>query len=1179
MSGPSDLVQTADANQARAAEPQASVWVSANAGTGKTAVLVKRFLRLLLAGAAPESILCLTYTKTAAAEMQNRLLKTLSDWALMPEESLRGELGSLLQEPFDDEDMRVARRLFARVLDARGGLKIHTIHGFCERLLQRFPLEATVTPNFAVLDEADAATMRNAAFDAIAMAAASDPESVLGLALTKVVSVTSEDQFRGVVGEILAKRAELTRIVRHHAARRAPDRWPNAETDALKRFFGVAGTDEEALIAAQAAVLSDEELRATINAFATFGTTKTDKGAEDTLRRAEALTGSNRVALLREFFLTKKGEPRARLCGKSILEGAPEIAALLDEAKTAFAGIETDLAHLRVVAATGAVLTFADAVQSAYDADKRQEAALDYDDLIVKTLDLLSRSNAAAWVLYKIDGGIDHILVDEAQDTNTEQWSIVAALAEEFYAGAGARAQPRTLFAVGDEKQSIYSFQGANPVRFGESGRAFRKAARAAAMQWEDVPLNVSFRSTVPVLEAVDRVFAQDDAARGLTFLEGTAIQHYAARQGQAGLVELWDVETTEPPLASAPFEPWKEDESATQALETLCTRLAGQIRHWLDTDEPLPSRDRPIRAGDILILVRRRAPFTAPMIRALKRAGIPVAGADRMRLLEQLAVQDLMALADVLLMPEDDLALAVVLRSPLFGLDETALFDLAYGRDGSLWAALHAKAERDSRYAEAATTLRALLARADVTPPFEFYTALLGDTSTGLRKRLLARLGPEAAEAIDEFLDAALAYERDAAPSLQGFVAALRDGDIDIKRDMDRDRDEVRIMTVHGAKGLQAPIVIMPDTCSVSRNQGPNVCRAPRPDNVPDEPPHLVWPPAGHAGVPGLAEPKSAAARAEQEEYRRLLYVAMTRAEDRLYVCGWQDTQKRADGCWYNLIDRGLRPHLTALDDAQGRPVLRMSCPQEAAPQKDTAAPVTQDAAPLSDWARTPAPREDVHAKLSPSRLAENATGATPFGIDQPPLGPGALAEDMRFVRGRLIHALLQHLPNVPPDDRAGAAAAFVAARGAMLSRLAQDEIVSESLAIIGDPRFAPLFAPESLAEAPVVARIGTGDAAFDLEGQIDRLAILEDGLLILDYKTNRPPPTEEADVAPAYVGQLAAYRLALRTMFPGKPVRAALLWTDGPRLMELSSTLLETAERGLLRARGGLDAHEGRT
>ncbi|MEM7191578.1 MAG: 3'-5' exonuclease [Pseudomonadota bacterium] len=484
-----------------------------------------------------------------------------------------------------------------------------------------------------------------------------------------------------------------------------------------------------------------------------------------------------------------------------------------------------------------------------------------------------------------------------------------------------------------------------------------------------------------------------------------------------------------------------------------------------------------------------------------------------------------------------------------------------------------------DGRFEEAATTLRALLGMADTLPPFEFYASLLGNNNMAMRQRMLTRLGPEAAEAIDEFLDAALVYDREAAPSLQGFIAAMRAGDMEVKRDMDQDRDEVRIMTVHGAKGLQAPIVILPDTCSVPRGQGPQIYAAPRVGAAPNDPHHLLWPPAGHTNLPGLSGPKAAAARAEQEEYRRLLYVAMTRAEDRLYISGFQGTQQRPDGCWYDLIERGLRPRLAPSEDAQGRAIYRLSSAQEAAVRPEEEAPAIRPASPLPAWARERAPEEVVGVRLTPSRLAQNSVGENPFGEEQAALGPAALAEDTRFVRGRLIHALLQHLPQVAPSDRSKAAEKFIAARGYMLTEAGRQDVVAELLAIVDDELFAPLFAPSSLAEVPVIARIGEGESAFDLEGQIDRLAILGDDVLILDYKTNRPPPKTESEVAPAYIGQLAAYRLALRDMFAGKPVRAALLWTDGPRLMEISSTLLDRAERAILDPSGGLDATEGRT
>ncbi|MGH6832737.1 MAG: double-strand break repair helicase AddA, partial [Methyloceanibacter sp.] len=860
----------------------------------------------------PESILCLTYTKTAAAEMQNRLLKVLAEWATIKGEALRETLSALMGRAPDEDELRIARRLFARALEAKGGLKIHTIHGFCERLLQRFPLESQVTPHFTVLDEREQQVMRRAAFDATVARAAEDSGGALGKALAKAIALTSEGQFRQVVDVVLGKRAELARMLAYHKSR---EDWAEAECSALKHLFRVAEHNEEGLIAELARVLSDEEIDDAIAGFVTHGgTTDMDKKAEAALRAARSGLGEDRVMAFRDVFLKADGEPKVRVCSKAIQKGAPSICAALDLARSRFTDLKDKLAHVRLADASAAVLALADAVQGDYERRKRAEAALDYDDLIVKTQNLLSRTDAAAWVLYKIDGGIDHILVDEAQDTNPAQWTIIEALAAEFFSGHGASEKLRTLFAVGDEKQSIYSFQGANPARFGEVGRAFRQRAGALGFLWHDVPLTLSFRSTEPILDAVDRVFGRAPAADGLTWQEGAIISHQAFRVGQAGLVELWEVEKQESAEASPAFQPWEEEAAGAKSVDQLCRRIAATIKGWLDNDEPLPARGRSARAGDILILVRRRDPFTTPMIRELKRLGVPVAGADRMLLTDQLAVQDLVALADFLLMPEDDLALAVVLKGPLFGLDDEALFKLAFQRKGSLWRTLRDRAKEDVRFAQAAESLTAWLARADLLPPYEFFSELLGADGQRLRKAMLTRLGPEAAEAIDEFLDLALSFDRDAAPSLQGFLTQLRTGDVEIKRDMEQQRDQVRIMTVHGAKGLQAPIVILPDTCMKPRAQGPQLYPLPRAGEPPDEVDHLVWPPTGHRGVAGIAAAKAGVEQAEEEEHHRLLYVAMTRAEDRIYICGWEGVKKREDNAWYDLIKDGIGGRLTEL-------------------------------------------------------------------------------------------------------------------------------------------------------------------------------------------------------------------------------------------------------------------------
>jgi ATP-dependent helicase/nuclease subunit A len=1159
MSAQSALPEEADRNQARASDPSASAWVSANAGTGKTGVLVKRALRLLLAGFRPESILCLTYTKTAAAEMQNRLLKVLGEWATIEDAKLHDALSALMHRAPED-DMRNARRLFARTLEAKGGLKIHTIHGFCERLLQRFPLESQVTPHFSVLNEREQLLLRRAAFDATVTRAAKHGDSVLGKALAKIVGLTSGDYIRQVIDTVLGKRAELARMVAYHGS--GAD-WSEAECQALKRLFGVAEQAEDALIEQLADVLTNQEIDDAVSDLAKFASGARDNDAEAALRAARSSTGERRVTALTLAFLTQDGKPRAQVCSKAVQKAAPSTWALLDHAQAAFADLTGKLAHLRLSEASAAVLGLADAVKADYERRKLAEAALDYDDLIVRTQALLSRADAAAWVLYKIDGGIDHILVDEAQDTNPAQWSIVEALAAEFFAGAGASEKLRTLFAVGDEKQSIFSFQGANPARFGEVGRAFKQRAEALGLTWHEVPLTLSFRSTVPILEAVDSVFARPPAGDGLTWQAGAIIQHHPFRKGEAGLVEIWDVEAEEKSAETNAFEPWSEEPAGARSVDQLCKRIAAVIKGWLDNDEQLVSKGRKIKAGDILILVRRRDPFTTPMIRELKRLGVQVAGADRMKLTDQLAVQDLVALADFLLMPDDDLTLAVLLKSPLFGFDDDDLFKLAYGPRGSLWAALQSKAKNDVRFAKAVETLTAWLARADFLPPYEFFSESLGADGQFLRKAMLTRLGPEAAEAIDEFLDTALAYDREAAPSLQGFVNQLRAGDVEIKRDMEQERDEVRIMTVHGAKGLQAPIVFLPDTCMAPRQQGIGLYPLPRAGEPPDEVGHLIWPPKGLSNLAGIEQSKQAVLRAEREEYHRLLYVGMTRAEDRLYVCGWEGLKRREKDVWYDLVNDGLAGHLTAQVGADGKPLRRMQTPQTECVKPPETKPEQIAPEPFPAWALASAPHERPRPKLAPSRLSlglEDAAEALP---DQPPLGPLALSENGRYARGRLVHALLQHLPEVEAKDQERAARAFVAARGIGLTQGLQEEIVGESLAIVRDVSFAPLFQPGSLAEVPVVARIG----GYDLEGQIDRLARVDGALLILDYKTNRPPPKTLDEVAPAYTAQLAGYRQALKGIYPDLPLRAALLWTDGPLLMEIPSTSLEDAEQRLLR------------
>jgi ATP-dependent helicase/nuclease subunit A len=1159
-------------NQAAAADPATSAWVSANAGTGKTHVLTMRILRLLLAGTPPERILALTYTKAAAAEMSKRVFERLAEWVTDDDAALKASLRELLGRSPSAEELQRARRLFAIAIETPGGLKVQTIHAFCERLLQRFPLEAGVAPGFAILDDHERATLLTEAADEVLDEATAAPGKPLAKALKSAVAYASDYNFDGLLTEALREQDWLTAAVRldydedgaftgaEQIYRRALQLAPDADlAESEKRISGL---------------LSKADLSRLRDVLASGSST--DIEASSRAAAALAANGSaSRIEALTRIFLTGSGDPRQRLMTKGLGDKNGDLVALLARSQTEFLTLNEERCKLQLLDATVALLRLANAVMQRYGEAKARRAALDFDDLVRKSASLLDRSTAVEWVLFKLDGGLDHILVDEAQDTSPVQWDVIRALAEEFFAGTGAREVARTLFAVGDEKQSIYSFQGAEPSMFAETGKGFAARAQRSSLPWRHVPLTLSFRSVEPLLAAVDRIFSSSTRTPGVT-AAAEPIVHIADRAGHAGLIEIWP---TVKRATQDRAEPWAplDEESASSPVVELAARVADTIKGWLDTGERLASEDRPISPGDILILVRKRNPFAPVMVSALKARGIKVAGSDRLILTDQIAVQDLIALGDVLTLPEDDLALAALLKSPLIGLDDDDLLRLAPKRQGSLWAEIMLQAPTDPRFEAAAGALRHWRARADQVPPFEFYAGLLD--GEGGRAKMLARLGTEAADALDEFLNLALAYDETAPPSLQGFLTWLRQGRHEIKRDMEQGREEVRVMTVHGAKGLEAPIVFLPDTCSTKSGRWPGsllkLDDAERPINMPAP---FLWPVKGTSGLAPVQSARQAVARVEAEERNRLLYVALTRARDRLYVAGFENGTVPPADCWYNLIKDGLADTLQEAKRADGTTVWRIESRQSSKPAASRKKEADQDARrPLPAWAARPAPKEPlISMPLAPSRLApldsDDMGGRIERGTkrlaDPPILSPTALAGDARFLRGTLTHALLEHLPTLPPDSWEKAADAFLASRGAQLPSKMRKSIVTETLAILRNPTFASLFGPTSRAEVAIVAEVpppsGSGPS-IRLTGKIDRLVQNADSILIVDYKTNRPPPADPAGVADTYILQLAAYRLAVARIFAQKNVRAAILWTDGPRIMEIPQERLDAYQHRL--------------
>ncbi|MGB0935650.1 MAG: double-strand break repair helicase AddA [Alphaproteobacteria bacterium] len=1070
--------------QREAAYPKSSVWVSASAGTGKTKVLTDRVLNLLLDGAAPERILCLTFTRAAAGEMSLRLKQRLSHWVTLSDHELQFTLEELTGHAPSEDQLLRARRLFSEVLDAPGGMKIQTIHAFCQAVLGKFPLEAQLPPHLSVMDGREARLL----LDQTLAKVLQQPDH--RQAISTLSGYFHDDSFRNILSE-LSKNLLPTKEVLFLQ---------------LQKFLGVDASQTMAETLEHACQQHTEGLQYVAETL--LGGKKTDQTRGSQIQAWLKLPLPNRMYQFEAYtqaYLTSEGEIRKRLVTNDLIETCGAV--LAEEAERVLK-VREKLKALKIYEITTHLYTLADKICSSYRTVKRDLGRLDYEDLINETVKLLETPDIAPWVLYKLDGGIDHILVDEAQDTNPKQWRIIGQLIEEFFAGSGAREIDRTLFVVGDSKQSIYSFQGADPHTFMEMRSHISQTIQAAESAWRDVELDTSFRSTKAVLDMVDTVFKHENARQGVALLQED-IRHTSFRRGQGGLVESW-------PLVPAPED---EDQPGFKPLpETILARgIAKQIRRWLDNGEILAAKGRPIAPGDIMLLVQRRSRFVDILIREFKRADIPIAGSDRLVLSDHLAVQDVLSMMRFVLLPEDDLNLAALLKSPLVGYTEQQLFNVAHNRGkASIWQCLP---ESTKNY------LEDIRQQTYSMTPYAFINTLLGPY--GGRKALSGRMGPEVEDPLEELLNAALDFQKSEIPSLQGFLNWIESDAPEVKRE--GLRNDVRILTVHGSKGLQAPIVILPDM----------VRKPTLTDNLvwTQEGSLPMWLPPKSLDIAETIAIKDQQRRLIDQEYRRLLYVALTRAEDRLYLCGWETKKGRAEDCWYNLTDAALESLGTevAFDLGWEGTARRYHLPQEvpvtAQTQDDK---VMQDTRPVPAWLATH-PRQEAEAL----QLVRPSFKADVF-------------DNHAVQRGVYAHKLLQYLPEVTPDQRrtTGLSIPFTA-----LEDVEKSEIIQSVINILEDPKLEVLFGKNSQAEVPIIGKVGN----TVVSGQIDRLVVTPQEALIVDYKTHAKPPASMEEVPVAFLHQMAAYKAALKRIYPHLEIQCYLLWTQQPKMVNVSSYIIE--------------------
>lgn len=1107
MSGPAQIHPLLP-EQAAAARPDVHAWVAASAGTGKTQVLAARVLRLLLAGVPAQAILCITFTRAAAAEMQGRVMRRLAWWARADDARLAAELRAI-GEPDDLATRTRARRLFAQLLDAPQGLNIATIHALAQSLIAAFPMEAGVAPGFQTLDDRAAQALRRRLL-AEAIEDATDSDDQPFLADLASLSLSGGEQ----------RLVRLSALVGRHAEAMAalPDM---GLVPLLRRSFGLP-TDEseaEALAGAMAAIN-----RADVEALArAWETASAARPASFAARARGWLATPEALDRLFACFLTGGSPYKAGFAiTKPVLAALPGADTLFTRLAEQVAALASLKALHAAVARVAAQLRVASRLSRRWLAAKSRMGVVDYDDMIAAARRLLASDGAAAWVRYKLDQRIDHVLVDEAQDTNDAQWEIIRALTEEFFAGEGAREDARRLFVVGDFKQAIFGFQGSDPRIYGAQRDVFGQLAEDAGTPLQTIPLTRNFRSQPAILTLVDKVV--DGLGPGA--LDVDPVPRHVPHRDRAGEVLLL------PPTIGAE-DGEEEDGPRPGARDIAHARLlAAHIAAWLDPASPrlLPSTGKPVRPQDILVLVRRRTAFSAALVAALHGHKVPVAGVDRLKLSEPLAVADLLALVRFVLQPGDDLTLAALLVSPFLGLTQDQLFALAHDRPATLWEAL--RASPDPAFAPARDWLTELLSFADFTAPYEFFERVLSGSLKG-RQRLLARLGEEARDAIETVLDQALAFEAAAPPSLQGFLAWIEADEVVIKRDPDAPRAAVRLMTVHGAKGLQAPVVILADATYVPRNNDRELLHLIGEAMLPIDPG-----PAAQLTGPLLKSIEDQKAEALKEHWR-LLYVALTRAEDLLVVAGsLPNADKPADpNSWYARTAEAMA-QLGAIATPEGL-LWRTGTP---APPGPLDLQPRSSLLPMPDWVRSQAPPEARPSRpLSPSALAEDKVSA-------PPAGPEAR---VAAARGKALHAMFERLPALAAADRPAAA-------HRLARQLAPDAdagaLVSEALRILDDPAHATLFGPDALAEAPIAAVVGETVVA----GQVDRLLVTDKRVLIIDFKTGRRVPRDAEEVPPYHLAQMAAYAAALARVFPGHEVEAALLYTAGPQLIRLPAALL---------------------
>jgi ATP-dependent helicase/nuclease subunit A len=1063
-----------------ASDPNYSIWLSASAGTGKTKVLTDRVLRLLISGVEPRRILCLTFTNAAANEMKERIHSRISKWSVISDKELKLELEALSGSASHSAEVKKAKALLSNYLQKSESLNIYTIHSFCQKVLKQFPIEAQISPSFRIIDEIN--TQKIFALVKYSLIT----NSSLSPVVSKFLGEMHEIKLNELIEEILNHKIKFKYLFDRF--RGAAD-YQNYLRSTLKLVDGEneisAILDGKKQIARYIDKMSISEIKKLLLEFVAASSD-------------EMVEQFNK---LKSFFLTADEQKKKKLLTKALQSEYPgQLEYLLTIQEAIFETLNR-IKTYKLFESSLNLYELAKGVISNYESYKNLQNFLDYDDLIYYTHQLFTKSEFKDWILYKLDGGIEHILVDEAQDTNLNQWKLILAMLSDFVAGESSNKANKSIFVVGDEKQSIYSFQGAEYEQFNKIKAEILQQLANSQKKYQVVNLGTSYRSSKLILDTVNQIF---NHIRGIDpgLFEADNFELKCHLENYGGRVEVW-------PLYKATksedvFWPTSYQEQTDDAQDKLAQDIASYIKDMIDSKKILFSTQRPVAPEDFMILLRQRNELAHKIVKELKKLQLPVAGLDRIALFEDLSVQDLLSAAKFALLPEDELNLACLLKSPIINLNDQDLYQLLYKREQNLYSQI----QQDSKYLKVKEQLAEInkLARNLGLSDF-FYVLVYGHNNL---IHFLSRNGRESADPINELISLALKFEQEISGSLQEFVSWCSTCNIELARGTNND-NVIKIMTIHGAKGLQAPIVIVPETTELSKSTD-----------------RFLWDdndcPFFGAKASQYCEfydnLKQIEKNKQYKEYLRLLYVAATRAQEQLIFCGYSAYENINPNCWYNLVNAALEKTLKTI--------------------------IRKDVMVLINESSLKSP-SIAHAKqqaIKPLPLI-NMTIKTSYKCEDQqenimPYSP--LALDQSATYGEIIHKILEESLATKNIEN-------------LLDHHLFDLLPEYYLKLVKPKLYKLINSDEfkRLIQGEIMIEVSIGSQHEYRLSRIDLLSLHQDQATIIDYKTDKNVPEDINGVPEKYVAQLKSYKEAIQSIYPNKTIEAKILWIMAPSFMQI--------------------------